>query len=178
MGNRLAANNVGFYFDYQNGEYGFNTSELRGADTFSPFKSESGIDLKNCLICGGYYYGTNSPSGYHGNATIIGGGIKLIDGVVSDPVYIYVSVPTNERVKRFKWSGGTNQSTISSYYITALEDVTLMVIDRTTHYKTGGYHRYSKFKTINLTKGSQYVDNLGGGSDCGNESWIYIDITD
>ena len=38
MGNRLAANNVGFYFDYQNGEYGFNTSETRGADTFSPFK--------------------------------------------------------------------------------------------------------------------------------------------
>ena len=38
MGNRLAANNVGFYFDYQNGEYGYNTSPLRGADTFSPFK--------------------------------------------------------------------------------------------------------------------------------------------
>ena len=37
--NRLAANNVGFYFDYQNGEYGFNTSETRGADTFSPFRS-------------------------------------------------------------------------------------------------------------------------------------------
>ena len=27
-----------FYFDYQNGEYGFNTDPERGADTFHPFK--------------------------------------------------------------------------------------------------------------------------------------------
>ena len=34
----VSTNNVKFYFDYQNGEYGYNTSPLRGADTFSPFK--------------------------------------------------------------------------------------------------------------------------------------------
>ena len=30
-----------FYFDYQNGSYGFNTSANRGADTFNPFSSGS-----------------------------------------------------------------------------------------------------------------------------------------
>lgn len=34
-----------FYFDYQDGEYGYNTSPLRGADTFSPFKSGGEIIL-------------------------------------------------------------------------------------------------------------------------------------
>ena len=43
MNNRLSANDNGFYFDYQDGEYGFNTSSERGADTFFPFKS--GIDI-------------------------------------------------------------------------------------------------------------------------------------
>ena len=37
----LTANGSHFYFDYKNGEYGFNTSEQRGADTFSPFNSKA-----------------------------------------------------------------------------------------------------------------------------------------
>ena len=39
----VSTNNVKFYFDYQDGEYGYNTSPLRGADTFSPFKSGSEV---------------------------------------------------------------------------------------------------------------------------------------
>ena len=35
----VSTNNVKFYFDYQNGKYGYNTSSERGADTFSPFNS-------------------------------------------------------------------------------------------------------------------------------------------
>ena len=35
----LTANNNKFYFDYQDGKYGFNTDPNRGADTFSPFSS-------------------------------------------------------------------------------------------------------------------------------------------
>ena len=35
---QLTANNKSIYFDYQNGEYGYNTSASRGADTFVPFK--------------------------------------------------------------------------------------------------------------------------------------------
>lgn len=34
----VSTNNVKFYFDYQNGKYGWNSSSLRGADTFSPFR--------------------------------------------------------------------------------------------------------------------------------------------
>lgn len=35
----MSANGNQFYFDYQNGQYGYNTDPARGADTFSPFKS-------------------------------------------------------------------------------------------------------------------------------------------
>lgn len=39
LGNRLVVNGNTFYFDYQNGKWGFNTSSNRGADTFHPFNS-------------------------------------------------------------------------------------------------------------------------------------------
>ena len=35
----LTVNDNQFYFDYQDGKYGFNTDPNRGADTFSPFSS-------------------------------------------------------------------------------------------------------------------------------------------
>lgn len=37
LNRNLTANGSGFYFDYQDGKYGFNTDPNRGADTFSPF---------------------------------------------------------------------------------------------------------------------------------------------
>ena len=37
--NELTANGTRIYLDYKDGKYGYNTSALRGADTFSPFKS-------------------------------------------------------------------------------------------------------------------------------------------
>ena len=42
---RLAANNVGFYFDYKDGEYGWNSSSARGADTFTPFKQGGSVSI-------------------------------------------------------------------------------------------------------------------------------------
>lgn len=42
----LSANGNKFYFDYQNGEYGYNTDPERGADTFRPF---SGSDFQIIL---------------------------------------------------------------------------------------------------------------------------------
>lgn len=39
INNQLSVNNNEFYFDYQNGKYGYNTDPNRGADTFNPFKS-------------------------------------------------------------------------------------------------------------------------------------------
>lgn len=35
----LTANGTRIYLDYKGGQYGYNTDALRGADTFSPFKS-------------------------------------------------------------------------------------------------------------------------------------------
>ena len=37
--NELTANGQRIYLDYKDGKYGYNTSPLRGADTFSPFSS-------------------------------------------------------------------------------------------------------------------------------------------
>ena len=56
----LTANNNGFYFDYQNGKYGYNTDPSRGAGTFSPFSS--GIDINNSVI---------TTSRYDGNQQVI-----------------------------------------------------------------------------------------------------------
>ena len=54
LGNRLVVDNNKFVFDYQNGKWGFNTSESRGADTFHPFSSTlvnitSDINVMNTL---------------------------------------------------------------------------------------------------------------------------------
>ena len=43
IGEMLTANDKEFYFDYQNGEYGFNTDPDRGAATFIPFKSGGAV---------------------------------------------------------------------------------------------------------------------------------------
>ena len=39
VNNSLVANSKHFYFDYNNGKYGYNTNPNRGADTFVPFSS-------------------------------------------------------------------------------------------------------------------------------------------
>lgn len=39
INNRLVVDNTKFVFDYQDGKWGFNTSDERGADTFHPFNS-------------------------------------------------------------------------------------------------------------------------------------------
>lgn len=39
LADELTANGTRIYLDYKDGQYGYNTSALRGADTFSPFKS-------------------------------------------------------------------------------------------------------------------------------------------
>lgn len=43
LNDSLTANNNQFYFDYQDGKYGYNTDPNRGADTFSPFSSGAQI---------------------------------------------------------------------------------------------------------------------------------------
>lgn len=85
--NQLSANNNKFYFDYQDGKYGYNTDPQRGADTFNPFSGAKEYTATySCTVgshgegygysasageipCSAYNYaevtawGNNSPSG-------------------------------------------------------------------------------------------------------------------
>lgn len=51
-----------FYFDYQNGKYGFNTDPDRGADTFHPFSS--GVIKVGTVTTAGSTIDVSSYSGY------------------------------------------------------------------------------------------------------------------
>ena len=63
MVNQLNANNHKFYFDYHNGEYGYNTSISRGADTFVPFSGGSGSGIRSGqTVCLAASNGQNSNS--------------------------------------------------------------------------------------------------------------------
>lgn len=50
----LVANNTNFIFDYKDGQYGYNTSPERGADTFFPFKKTVAYALSTELSAGTY----------------------------------------------------------------------------------------------------------------------------
>ena len=78
MNNQLTANGNKFYFDYQNGKYGYNTSSNRGADTFHPFKATDEIiaALPKSLYCEGYHGGISdddnpSTNGYASSSTSV-----------------------------------------------------------------------------------------------------------
>ena len=49
LNSELTINNTKFYFDYQNGKYGYNTSAGRGADTFHSFKGDMSVYLPTSL---------------------------------------------------------------------------------------------------------------------------------
>ena len=65
IASHLTVNGKEFYFDYQNGEFGYNTSELRGADTFAPFKriSEAKIFIAQGSGSGGISYSMQLDKG-------------------------------------------------------------------------------------------------------------------
>lgn len=44
LNSSLTINSNQFYFDYQDGKYGFNTDPNRGADTFNPFSRSGELD--------------------------------------------------------------------------------------------------------------------------------------
>lgn len=45
----LTANGTRIYLDYKDGQYGYNTDALRGADTFSPFSSGGDFNVVNTV---------------------------------------------------------------------------------------------------------------------------------
>ena len=48
-----------FYFDYQNGKYGYNTEANRGADTFHPFSDMT--EIYNAVVAKGVTPASDSP---------------------------------------------------------------------------------------------------------------------
>ena len=60
------AGSKSFYFDCQDGKYGYNTSPLRGADTFSPFNSGSGVTI---IKLGTFSFNHNTSSWFTADIT-------------------------------------------------------------------------------------------------------------
>ena len=76
----VSTNNVKFYFDYQNGEYGYNTSSTRGADTFSPFKGSGGAPMTCKLTASGVHYQSFRYSNFSGTISFTMSGSGTISG--------------------------------------------------------------------------------------------------
>lgn len=84
----LTANGQRIYLDYKDGKYGYNTDALRGADTFSPFKS-GGSDSELTQLS--TYYGINGSL----LPTITGTGYLIIKRLTGnegtrDDVRVYI----------------------------------------------------------------------------------------
>lgn len=59
LNNELTVSGTKFYFDHKNGNFGFNTSANRGADTFHPFSSK-GFVTNMTIDCRHHVDGSNS----------------------------------------------------------------------------------------------------------------------
>ena len=60
----LKTNNKYFYFDYQGGKYGYNTSSSRGADTFSPFSAKT-VHSTSWTVTENFFNGTKDLTADH-----------------------------------------------------------------------------------------------------------------
>lgn len=78
-----------FYFDYQGGKFGYNTSSSRGADTFSPFSRTS--EIYNALVAKGVTPASDSVTdivtAINNMAPPFSGGAKTISASVSVPQF-------------------------------------------------------------------------------------------
>lgn len=59
LNNQLSVSGNKFYFDYQNGKYGYNTEANRGADTFHPFSDMT--EIYNAVVSKGVTPASDSP---------------------------------------------------------------------------------------------------------------------
>ena len=89
--NELTANGNRIYLDYKDGKYGYNTSPLRGADTFSPFSTGGNLYTYTSTTAevGGDELGTITGCGYRAiKRTTNKSGFVMrifIDGATSSP---------------------------------------------------------------------------------------------
>lgn len=97
---QLTANDEHFYFDYKDGQYGYNTDSERGADTFHPFSSGGSypeVLVKNYTIhAGGGSAVTGSFwfNGY-GISNIDETELTLLKGIYSKVKFTILTTDTN-----------------------------------------------------------------------------------
>lgn len=83
----LTANSKKFYFDYQNGEYGFNTASNRAAATFVPFggsEPEEGIYCNKLYTYEGYYSYAFGAQGWATSTQFIFNSSQAFNATVSN----------------------------------------------------------------------------------------------
>lgn len=79
---QLQVSGVNFYFDYKNGEYGWNSSSARGAGTFHPFKRAARLEcwVTDTSFQGGINFHSTSCDWY---ANVAQGGWYYIGSAIS-----------------------------------------------------------------------------------------------
>lgn len=115
LSSELTANGTKFYFDYQNGKYGYNTSSARGASTFSPFGNVAEIiaALPTQLTASAYAGSGAQHEGAveaHSEISIIspGTGTITLQAVTTDsPGFLYASASCNGVIARMESYGAT-----------------------------------------------------------------------
>ena len=85
LNSSLTANSNQFYFDYQDGKYGFNTDPNRGADTFTPFSGGLNATITARAVSSAYVSGNKQAD------TLMDVKFVIKDGVVESS-----SIITNE----------------------------------------------------------------------------------
>jgi len=80
----VTTGNIPFYFDYRNGQYGYNTSATRGADTFHPFKT----DTVHSVYMSMQLYANNDTHSIWARTTL------YVDGASKTEVYINYGWPS------------------------------------------------------------------------------------
>jgi hypothetical protein len=146
--NELTANGKRIYLDYKDGKYGYNTSELRGADTFNPFSSGSPeYTLSTTLEVGGDELGTITGCGYIS--------IKRIkSGNSSNRVNVYIDGNTVP----FKMAG----SDFYFFHFTKSISFTGGVLDNIYFYQLKLTNEPSKYRVQQGTFGNGKALSLNG----------------
>ena len=107
----LTANGKRIYLDYKDGRYGYNTDALRGADTFSPFRTSGSSESEfTNLTTVEHVLGTNLPTIIEGNGYLV---LRRTGGTNgTDNLSIYI----DNNTMAFPVISDLNNRTIGGYY--------------------------------------------------------------
>ena len=141
--NQLTANNKSIYMDYKDGQYGYNTSANRGADTFHPFKTDPVR----------YTLKTNASSGAHNLATDITAlGIDYTKLTVNN--FYYVPNALNMSFRQYAEGDATGSHSLSPTFSYEPQSGVYTITDAAGYWNYGGdpvnYHALSSSGYIYL----------------------------